>query len=338
MCVIAVVKSGVALTESHAERMWEANSHGSGFAVYRDGTWQIRKGVMDLSELKSLLLQEGLLGVEDHPPFVIHFRIASVGGVNPELTHPFPITLSDRGGCVFHNGTMDTSRYGGSGMVVPEGESDTSQFAKLISELCLSKEQLTLLVKKGGLLDSLLGGSRLAICIDGEPEPVLVGDWDVADGLLVSNKSWQARRTWTGMSRGYSWNNWEYSSYSGRSCYSCDDDPPRFVRFGEAVFFISGGSAYFSCADPWFKAPTCRLHVEEEKVYLLYKGDKIPVRFDPAEQGQRKLIVLDAKDGKLYEYDFDPVRWVGVRKRRVKDSSDVHALSYEGMILGVVLR
>ncbi len=192
MCVIGVFKEGVEVKTSTLEAMWNANPHGAGFAVYKDGKWHVEKGFMSFSELTKRLKSLSLLDTADHPPFVLHCRVASVGKVSPSLTHPFPIKLREGIGYVFHNGTLEIARslssyYHSSGMVVPEGESDTSQLAKLISELKLSKEQLKLLVKEGGLLDPLRNGSRFCFCLPEEAEPLLIGDWQTYEGVLVSN-------------------------------------------------------------------------------------------------------------------------------------------------------
>ena len=62
-----------------------ANRHGSGLAWLKKGMVQYAKG-LSVPQIHQLLHEiEG--------PAIVHFRIASIGRVCPELCHPFPVTL-----------------------------------------------------------------------------------------------------------------------------------------------------------------------------------------------------------------------------------------------------
>lgn len=88
----------------------ESNRHGFGFSWADGDQVRWRKGFKD-EQLTDDLLQEYL----DLPfPKAIHFRWATHGGINPELTHPFPIkrgnplTLEGEAKQVlFHNGVWN---------------------------------------------------------------------------------------------------------------------------------------------------------------------------------------------------------------------------------------
>lgn len=88
-----------------------ANRHGSGLAWVERGTVRYVKGLSVPEIHRHLQQQPG--------PVIVHFRIASVGGVDPDLCHPFPITheaaLHAAGtarSVLFHNGTWsDWKRY-----------------------------------------------------------------------------------------------------------------------------------------------------------------------------------------------------------------------------------
>lgn len=211
MCVIAFVKDGVELTEEVTKMMWYANPDGAGFAYYENEKWFFEKGYMKLESLIRRLKKLHLLETSSHPPLVIHFRVTSVGETNQTLTHPFKIHLSNSQALLFHNGTLNVikknedklfSKYYSyysysfeceNKMVVEEGESDTSMFAKLLSELRLTKQQLKLLLKKGGLLEPLRNSSRFAICFNGDKEPLLIGKWNTDEsGMVVSNTYWKS--------------------------------------------------------------------------------------------------------------------------------------------------
>jgi len=82
----------------------QANAHGSGIA------WVDGRKVRYEKNLTVAQIHHQLRRIEG--PAIVHFRIASVGGVNAHLCHPFPITheaeLRQHGSArsvLFHNGT-----------------------------------------------------------------------------------------------------------------------------------------------------------------------------------------------------------------------------------------
>lgn len=81
-----------------------ANPHGSGLA------WLEGRMVRYAKHATAREIHRHLRSVAG--PVIVHFRIASVGGIRPELCHPFPVThraeLRDSGrarAVLFHNGT-----------------------------------------------------------------------------------------------------------------------------------------------------------------------------------------------------------------------------------------
>lgn len=104
MCVIMLVGK-TRPSEEMVERAWASNKDGAGIA-WREGkdvVWE--KGVMHVDRIKELCAKVP-------QPYVVHFRVASVGGVRPSLTHPFLVSPDvdlalkgrTRGGVLFHNG------------------------------------------------------------------------------------------------------------------------------------------------------------------------------------------------------------------------------------------
>ena len=105
MCVIITTPDESARpTLRQLELCNRANPHGTGLA-WRDGRMvEYAKGLAPREIHKLLSRLRG--------PAIVHFRIASVGGVHPELCHPFPVThkaeLRHQGrarAVLFHNGT-----------------------------------------------------------------------------------------------------------------------------------------------------------------------------------------------------------------------------------------
>lgn len=88
MCIIFSCYEGV--PDKHDLRAAaEGNPHGAGIAWVQDGRVQWRKGIQGKPDY--VAKEIGKL-IEGKPlPLLIHFRVATVGGPIPELTHPFPI-------------------------------------------------------------------------------------------------------------------------------------------------------------------------------------------------------------------------------------------------------
>lgn len=106
MCIIGICENRK-LTKGEFVSCWLSNSHGFGYAHWTGNEVIMQKGIMDKDKAWELYETVPL-------PHIVHFRIASAGGVCPELTHPFLCTpeselvLEHRGTgkYLFHNGTV----------------------------------------------------------------------------------------------------------------------------------------------------------------------------------------------------------------------------------------
>lgn len=192
MCVIAICEQDKTRpTEDVLEAMWDSNNDGAGIA------WQERKGVKYKKGLSFEEVRDLALTVP--APFVVHFRISSVGPTISKLTHPFPVTADvslDLSGTVekvlFHNGTWSEWQKEGrqavfnAGAKLPFGRwSDTRMMALLAHHY------------GDGVLD-LIGEKVVTLGSGGPKDIQLYGrGWSLwqKDGmnLLVSNTFWEAR-------------------------------------------------------------------------------------------------------------------------------------------------
>lgn len=132
MCVILCATT-TRLTDSMIERAAATNPDGNGIAWIADGAVEYRKGLLleEVQDLAAVLPR----------PYVFHARIASVGGVRPELCHPFPLDrrlnpnqLRGRSGkgVLFHNGHWSDWREA----LAPAGPgywSDSRAMAELVA-------------------------------------------------------------------------------------------------------------------------------------------------------------------------------------------------------------
>lgn len=115
MCVIALINNEESRpSETMIDMMWDRNKDGAGLAwreQQSDNTnlvcWE--KGLMGAAGLERVKK----LAAELPTPYIMHFRIATIGGVKPLMTHPFIVderginTLKGKtpGYVLFHNGT-----------------------------------------------------------------------------------------------------------------------------------------------------------------------------------------------------------------------------------------
>lgn len=105
MCVIMVANKGKRIPEDMIQKAWDHNHDGGG-AAWREGDEVVwKKGMRTVDEMLALLNE-----IPD--PYVAHFRIGTVGGAKPTLTHPFLIAPDastelegrTKDAVLFHNG------------------------------------------------------------------------------------------------------------------------------------------------------------------------------------------------------------------------------------------
>ena len=107
MCVIVVV-GDKEIKFSDFKNCWTSNSDGFGLAYQDGGMTYVEKGKMTLESAWDCYNRSPKTGV------VLHFRIATEGGVSRELTHPFllsksgsnPLRCRTNSPVLFHNGII----------------------------------------------------------------------------------------------------------------------------------------------------------------------------------------------------------------------------------------
>ncbi|MFZ8860285.1 MAG: hypothetical protein ACO2PP_07265 [Thermocrinis sp.] len=301
MCVIAYKPQGVALSKEDARLMWEANSHGAGFCVWdeKSRTWKMKKGFMSFEAL----WQEIEPYTKEGSILVVHFRIVSRGKVCPEQTHPFEIAVEEGTAYLFHNGTLTIH--------TTQGSSDTYELAYRLSQLGLRKDQLKLVLKEGGLLEEMRAGSRFAVCLPGENQPFLVGQWEEIKGLKTSNSYWQYRRTYTGLSGrkrrvfytpSLYWDeDWEDSK---PSFCECDMEEDRtIVEVGHLRFEVrEDGNAYLYMGK---ESPVAdgELYVSNDMMFLLVDTGPFPETFQVKPSYKQTPNLAIDPDGNIYQLD-----------------------------------
>lgn len=191
MCVICCSPKGTPQpTITQIRTMFQRNPHGAGYMYARNNKVTIHKGFMNLNDLLRQLKEEHFTA-ED--PVVYHFRISTQAGVNPTMTHPFPLTTSlekcekldlECGCGVAHNGVIRMTsdgnpRYSDTALFI------TQYMTRLLHNCSDLQDQNTL-----DILEELTH-SRLAI-LDRTGYIATVGNYITErNGLMFSNTSYR---------------------------------------------------------------------------------------------------------------------------------------------------
>lgn len=178
-------------------KCWNNNKDGAGYMFPSKGSVIIKKGFMKFNDfynnLKSDLKRYG-----EFTPFVLHFRIQTQGGVNPQYTHPFPLSSdmdnlkklrvkTDIG--IAHNGIIDltSSRYN-----YTVTYSDTMKFITDYLSLIIHDKYYYKDKDKLTLIERLIE-SKMAI-MDGDGHTELIGEFIEDNGVYYSNDYYKEDR------------------------------------------------------------------------------------------------------------------------------------------------
>ena len=194
MCIICVSPAKTRQPSIKTIRtMFEQNPHGAGYMYARDGMVHISKGYMNIDDFLAALKEEHFTAKD---PVVYHFRISTQAGVNPQMTHPFPLSnqrehmkalYMDCGCGIAHNGIIRLTsdprnrEYSDTAIFI------TDYLADIIRRPDDLKDPQTL------RLIQRLAGSKLAI-MDASGYIATVGEFIDEKGILYSNQSYCTRR------------------------------------------------------------------------------------------------------------------------------------------------
>lgn len=118
MCLAIFKPAGVELPEPSIRSGWIGNPDGGGYAFVKEGSIVVRKNFGKLAEFYAAYKKDAEENAGS--PFIVHFRIRSMGDRSLDNTHPFEFEH----GVLIHNGTLT-----GTGARSLEGPSDTKLFA-----------------------------------------------------------------------------------------------------------------------------------------------------------------------------------------------------------------
>ena len=200
MCIIVAKPAGVPAPDlSTLQRCYEANPDGAGLMLADGEAVQIRKGFMSWEAFAGAYTA---LGDTEAVTLVMHFRIATHGGVRPSCCHPFPLSAdvndlreleASAAIGIAHNGVI-------AGMDTTEDVSDTMAYIlDVLAPLQRWSGDIMGDADARRIVDLTIG-SKLAL-IDGAGSLELVGDFEECGGVYYSNASYRRQpfswpKTW----------------------------------------------------------------------------------------------------------------------------------------------
>ena len=192
MCIIAISKKGIRQpTMDELHTMWLRNPDGAGYMYFNGKEVEIHKGFMTWEDFKKAM---EIQKFTEDDVVVYHFRIATQGGIRPEMTHPFPLTSdldkTEYLNCVApvgiaHNGIIRITSTNGKTKY-----SDTALFiTQYLSRMITCSDDLE---NEWNLrrIESL-AQSKLAI-LDNWGRITTIGKFTEDNGILYSNTSYLA--------------------------------------------------------------------------------------------------------------------------------------------------
>lgn len=244
MCIIIAKEKGLELpTNQTLQSCFISNPDGAGIMYNEGGKVVIEKGFMEwekfskrIEKLRPTLKEKGV---------VLHFRIATEGGISKQNCHPFPITPYEkileklhleRDLAVAHNGMIDIRTRN-------KKLSDTMEYILTFLSPMYSLDKKFYLSKEVQYSIENYTKSKFAF-LDGEGNITTLGkDW-VSDEALFSNSSYIE---WDYKSWDYSFNNYNYSTALMQEVdesYSIIDDKGKVITDNFEFYYDVNGIVY----------------------------------------------------------------------------------------------
>lgn len=165
------------------KQCWDANPDGAGFALLTGGerAIEIHKGYMTWKQFVAAYEKYRL--AEFNGDLLLHFRIATHGGVSPGNTHPFSLTKDVK--LLKHPNVRTNYALVHNGMlpIEPEGDiSDTMEFCRRLAPLY---QNIPAALE---LIQGMAGNNKIAVMT--REKVHLFGAWEIRDGVYFSNLLW----------------------------------------------------------------------------------------------------------------------------------------------------
>ena len=164
------------------KQCWDSNPDGAGFALRTDGEYsiEIHKGYMTWRQFITAYEKYHLADFTGD--LLLHFRIATHGGISPGLTHPFSLTKDVK--LLKHTNVKTNYALIHNGILPIESDegSDTMEFCRRLTPLY---RDIPSALK---LLQGMAGNNKIAVMTRDKVH--LFGEWECIDGVYFSNMLW----------------------------------------------------------------------------------------------------------------------------------------------------
>lgn len=187
MCIAIVTSPGQTVSADVFRRCWKNNAHGFGMAMINatGGEVRIEKGYMvEEHALKCYHRFAEEMKYADRY-MLLHFRAATVGGVDTDNCHPFKV----KGGAMIHNGTFWRDPL--------SKKSDSRLFAEILH----NQLHFANLKENKELIQKVIGYNRVAFLFNNNETIIFseqfngrrheYGQWH--DGIWYSNGGWKGQ-------------------------------------------------------------------------------------------------------------------------------------------------
>lgn len=282
MCIIASKPAGVEMPdEATLMTMFINNPDGAGLMYAMNNTVNIEKGFMRYEDFEKRLIELDAKYSLKRMSVVMHFRIATHGGVTGENCHPFPVTdnltlmgkkRSKTNLAIAHNGIID---------ITPRNKyiSDTMEY--VASQLAPLSRAMPQFYKNKHAMQMVSNAidSKMVI-MDGKGALYYIGRFEDENGVKYSNGSYRTMNKW-------------------RSMYYAYEDPY---------------SAAYGTQNPEFEVDTSYVNYERKRVMWL---DEATGEFALTENNSliNSDVAID-EDNKVYYYSeiYGAIKlWSGAR-------------------------
>lgn len=167
------------------EHCWNTNPDGAGFALLTGGekyAIEIHKGYMTWQEFTDAYEKYHLAGFTGE--LLLHFRIATHGGISQGLTHPFSLTKDVKLLKHTHVNTNYALIHNGMLPIEPRdnGISDTVELCRRLAPLYQNIPAAL------DLMQGMVDDNKIAVMTRDKVH--LFGEWDNVDGVYFSNMRW----------------------------------------------------------------------------------------------------------------------------------------------------
>lgn len=165
------------------KQCWDANPDGAGFALLTGGerAIEIHKGYMTWKQFVAAYEKYRL--AEFTGDMLLHFRIATHGGVSPGNTHPFSLTKDVK--LLQHTNVRTNYALVHNGMLPIEPEGDISDTMEFCRRLAPFYQNIPAALE---LIEGMAGNNKIAVMT--REKVHLFGAWETRDGVYFSNLLW----------------------------------------------------------------------------------------------------------------------------------------------------